>query len=696
MSKRIISILIFQIWGLINYAQSKIVVNARAVNGVAMVRWAPTESSTWLIGNANGYHLISRAIDSNGENVSQQVFGPIFPLSEAEWQPFIENDNYAGLAHQLLYKPDVTEYVGPFGALEKQDMEINRFNFALFAADLSFQTAVHMGLGAVDVSFSNQYTYEYQVYIKDKDDFISSDIIKLDPLNQPDLPTPDSLIANFSNQQVELRWLRGDLDQYYSAYNVEIMDPNSGNTSFQVVNEFPYVYMTPEIEIPGVDVDHYLFFRDSLEKNFTEYTFRVLGISPFGEIGPPSNEVVGSGKPDPLPVTPLITRVAENIDQEIEIEWRIKANYQDSIKGFNIYRSLNNKENFIRLNQGLLAPSELQFLDEHPDAINYYQIEVIDLFDHSIFSVVSLGQLNDLEAPVPPIGLQGMIDTLGRVNIHWNPNQEPDVLGYHIYFSHTETGEYSLLTSGNILRDTIYQDSVLSTTLSETIFYKLRAIDFRGNQSAYSDPLQVVRPDLVPPVQAVFKVNNTDKVFGTIEFEYVNSSSGDVVRNELQRKKVTATNWETLRIDSIATKGGIKFEDKTAEVGEQYQYRIVSEDDAGHITFSDTFNIETFDPPITDATITNFSGTTQGESISISWDYGIDLPIKKVILYRVEGPGPLRTYKHLQLEDLKRTGNSFEYKDLRVEPGKRYRYQFTILHENEQNAPLSKVLGLQN
>ena len=686
MKNSLLFILSLQLLAICSYAQQSLVLKGRSFDNEIVLRWAPTTYDIWKEGNENGYTLLKIVSDENGEVVDWEEFGPFQPLPESDWGPLIEEDNYAGLAYNLLYLEDTTIYDG-VNVLEQYDMEQNRFGFCLFAADVSLPTAFNLGLGYRDTVIQDNYTYTYRVSINDETTANQSLELLVDPDNQSSLPSPDSLMVNFGDQSVEIIWERANLDEFYSAYYVEYKIPGIEGNEFVRLNEFPYVYMIPEKTSSGIDPEKYMIYRDTLEENFKEYTFRIRGLSIFGELGPPSNEVSGSGKPKPLPVDLVITSVQETVDQQFEIDWIINDLYQDSIVGFNVYRSTGNTNQFLPLNGVMLSSTMRGFTDLAPEGVNYYQIEAIDVFNNSIFSTVNLGQLNDTEPPLAPVGLTGFIDTTGLVILDWDDNTEQDLLGYHVYFNNGPEGEFAILTSGSTIDSTGFIDSIAAQTLSEKIYYRIRAIDFSGNQSIFSEPLELDRPDLVPPVEGQFKSNDTDRINGVVEFTFVNSTSSDVVLNELQRKELEQRNWTTVLRDT--TQKAIHFVDKDAYPGISYQYRIRSVDDVGHITISDTLNVQTFEKAITDDVLRDFNAKSSSEGIVIAWVYETKNPIRKIVLFRAEGRGPMRTHKHLSLEDLEISGNIFRYIDKDIEKGIAYQYQLLIRHENDQTSPLS-------
>ena len=229
------------------------------------------------------------------------------------------------------------------------------------------------------------------------------------------------------------------------------------------------------------------------------------------------------------------------------------------------------------------------FEDPNPNAINFYRIEVIDEYDQSIYSVTALGQIADFDPPQPPSGMTGFVDTLGTVRLSWSKNPEQDVAGYHVYFANSLNEDFAILTSDSLRQDTAYIDTIVINTLTEEVYYKFKAIDFMGNRSEFSEPLKLLRPDLIPPVSGVFKSDSVsaEKVW----IRYVNSTSKDVLSNELQRKKLEDMEWTSIANntnDGLQVIEELELEDKTT-----YLYRILTTDDAGWVTISDTMSIRT-------------------------------------------------------------------------------------------------------
>ena len=112
-------------------------------------------------------------------------------------------------------------------------------------------------------------------------------------------------------------------------------------------------------------------------------------------------------------------------------------------------------------------------------------------------------------------------------------NTENDIKGYRVYSANDPKFEFKLVTN-NVIADTFFIEKINLNTLTEKIFYKVRAVDLRENHSSLSDVIEVIRPDIIPPVRPIIKdivdVNNLPQIV------WLNSTSSDVVSHIIYRK----------------------------------------------------------------------------------------------------------------------------------------------------------------
>lgn len=91
----------------------------------------------------------------------------------------------------------------------------------------------------------------------------------------------------------------------------------------------------------------------------------------------------------------------------------------------------------------------------------------------------------DTEAPSIPTELTAEARIAG-VSLNWTPSPEGDVAGYKVYRSEVSGGEYTLIGEANT---PLYIDNTVEA--NTTYYYVVTAYDFAGNETGYSDEVEV-------------------------------------------------------------------------------------------------------------------------------------------------------------------------------------------------------------
>jgi len=86
----------------------------------------------------------------------------------------------------------------------------------------------------------------------------------------------------------------------------------------------------------------------------------------------------------------------------------------------------------------------------------------------------------DITPPFPPVGIKS-VSLDHAVELEWIENQEPDLVGYNVYFCSSYNGHYERIGSTEKAR---YIDR--GAVNGETYFYAITALDFAGNESELS------------------------------------------------------------------------------------------------------------------------------------------------------------------------------------------------------------------
>ncbi len=619
-----------------------IAVLGRALPNSIMLRWAPTTPLAWQLANKWGYKVERFTVLRDGkvlDNPEYQILTPlpVKPYALNDWEELANSNKYGAIAAQAIYgetfeisnlgDPDIMQVYR-----KTQELEL-RYSFALFAADISRAVASASGLFYIDrtVKENEEYVYRVSTLIPPTDYATTYGDVLLSTANYKELPAPLEFTGSFEDKLVTLQWDAEQLKDYYSAYWIE--RSGDGGQSYQRITEEPYVITVPE----GKPFPRNFYKMDSLPDNERTYYYRLIGVSPFGELSPASEPIKGSGQ-DIIRNTPYIVKKELINNQMVELEWEYP--HQDSTKV--VYYSLQRSNNAGFGYQTLetnIPWDESAYTDTQPLFTNYYRVLAHDLAGTTRPSSPVLVQLVDSIPPSVPANLVGAMDTTGLINISWSPNPDEDILGYRVYRANNLNEEFSLL-NGEILTSNSYVDTLSLTTLSNKVYYRIMAIDLRQNHSAFSETLKVDKPDKVPPVSPVFKsVENGTK---GIQLSWVNSTSTDVVKHQLYRANEGSNTWQLLK---EFDRSGIlsDYEDASAEIGVSYSYTLIAVDRSKlESQPAKPVRGQRIDTGIRPPVQNLKAKADRGEGfITLSWEY-TEAGVEKYKIYRSENGGKMR------------------------------------------------------
>jgi fibronectin type 3 domain-containing protein len=563
------------------------------------------------------------------------------PLPLSQWESYVKRNKFAAVAAQALYGEtfqlseqkgkSVTQIIHKSKELE------SRFSFALFAADQSLEVARLSGLFFEDKTARPDEKYLYRVYapVPPSRMRLDTGFVYVGLADFQPLPKPLDLEARFADQVVELRWNRQHFERVYNSFLVERSDDEG--SSFHSISELPILNTVPEHQPDP----YYMFKLDSLPKNNRRYSYRVRGISPFGELSPPSDTVSGMGR-DALAANPVIVQKTVLANGQVQLAWEFPDTARAGLLGFTIQRSTNPKGTFEAVDK--VPSSARSYLDRQPNHTNYYRVTAHDAHGRTTSSLPVLVQLMDSLPPAPPVALAGRVDSTGRVVLQWRANTEKDLYGYRVYRANFLSEEFSQVTVGPV-PDTVFTDTINVRTLTRSVYYKVMAVDRSQNPSGFSAPLALKRPDLLPPVSPVFvTVNASDK---GIELRWINSSSTDVERHLLYRRPVGKPEWEPVaafkRADSV-----VRYLDVNTGIITTYEYTLVAEDERGlRSQLAKPVTAKRIDTGIRPAMAEmSVMADRERRQIVLGWN-GSRKDVDRYLIYRSEAGGPLRLYKTL-------------------------------------------------
>ena len=645
-----------------------------------LLRWAPSNSNTWRLGNEYGY-IIKRYTVLQGKKIPKVIpelilnNKPFKPEAIETWEIYAD-DKYVSIAAECIFGSfyeGVSVSGNPHIAYKKYKEEKHRFSFALYAADQSLRTAELSGLYFSDKTVKTDEKYLYKVYINCPDSLAVDTAFFFTGLSEyQTLPKPIELAADWGDKEVNLSWNILYLNHIYNSYIVE--KSLDGGKNYQLISENATVQVADKEINP-----QYMYKTDSLLDNNSMVYYRIKGISAFGETGPASDSVFGKGT---LPITnaPAIINNEVINNSVIKLYWEYPEKMNDYITGFNIYRSKkpSGKKKLIYNGKD---PKAREFTDSTPSFSNYYLISVYNDKTEKLSPLRTYCERIDSFPPAPPQFLTGKIDTTGKVTLSWKPNTEEDIYGYRVYRENNPKFEFILISSAEIL-DTTFVDSINLKTLTKKIYYRVKAIDERQNQSGFSEILSLKRPDIIPPVSPVLK--SIADINGNPEITWVNSSSSDVTFHHLFRK--SKTDSVTVVVASLNKNEDISsvYLDKTVESGKEYSYYLTAEDDSKLQSLPSNMGYFKVKSDITEGL--KLKKRVYTDKVILSWSIKTDKQVERIVIYRSIGEEAMRLYSNT-IED--------SFTDQKLNPEKTYKYTIKAIYTDGSSSVMSNTVTVK-
>ncbi|GAA4278345.1 fibronectin type III domain-containing protein [Aquimarina mytili] len=649
-----------------------------------MLRWAVNTPLAWKYVNQYGYTLERKTIAIGQEILKDPIVKnitpiPILPKPMMEWESFVEGNENAAIAAQAIYGEDFEVELeeggnGILNIINLAEALEQRFSFALFAADQDYEVAKYSGLAFVDIDVkpNERYLYTVSTAIPKEKLNVKFGGVYLGLSDYQPLPEPQDFVGVFNDKNVMLSWNFTLLKKQYNNYIIERSD--DGNI-YKALSDIPIVNLNERKKNPS----DRMFYIDSLPQNNKEYHYRLKGISPFGEIGPPSKVISGSGK-KPLQHNPAITEAKLLPDNNsARITWEFPEEGLASIDHFELNRSDLIKGNFATIISNI-SKDKRSIEYSNLNAINYFTITAVGINGYKRVSFPKMVQPVDDTPPSIPIGLTGVIDSTGVVQLSWQKNTEPDFLGYRVFRANLENEEFTQITFKTIPQSNI-ADTINIKTLNSKVYYKIQAFDMRYNPSGFSEILMLEKPDVIPPTKPVFKSFKADK--GVVELYWINSSSSDAFKTLVYRKvKGEDTPWELIAETDLPDNS---FKDTTAKPIVVYLYTLVTMDKSGLESEPVTPLTVSLPDNVLKAEIDKFTALVNREEkkIMLTWKYKVD-DVVEFSLYKAEEEQKPTLYKVF-----KNDTNQFTDQNLTVNT--KYSYLLQATFSSGAKSPLKKI-----
>ncbi|GAA4279018.1 fibronectin type III domain-containing protein [Aquimarina mytili] len=652
--------------------KNEVRVVARVQKGKVLLRWAVSTSSAWLKANKHGYKIDRYTVSRDGQLLSPPVKTtltsvPLLPYPVAQWEEAVNTNDYAAILAQALYGEgfQVEQMEGGLAQIINKSREIEqRFSFGLYAADMNFEAAKMGGLGFEDTNIVSGEEYLYSV-----ETLVPVDLLKIEPgsvsvkVKDPEpLPVPLDLYAVPNDKNILLTW---EYEMFKGIFTSYYLERSENGNDFQRLGDTPLVNLNDR---PGSPAKR-MFYVDTLSQNNKTYYYRVKGISPFGEISPPSEVVSGQGIKK-LSAVPHISRHTFDASGGVNIQWDFPKETENEITGFELDWAAQEKGPYKTVKTGISKSSRNTTYSE-PEPSNYFRVTALGKNNQKTTSLTAFVQTIDSIPPAAPVGVVGIVDSLGVVKLNWTANTEKDFLGYRVFRGNLEKEELSQITISPVGENT-FQDTIQVKSLNSKVFYQVVAVDKRFNMSDYSEKLALKKPDVVPPSSPVFKEYKVQRK--GVFIEWINSTSDDVVSHKLYRQnvKMSEQGWQSIFVTDTVT----SYTDSSVEAATKYRYAIFAEDDSG-LQSAPSTPITITSQKSTDAElIKGFSLVADrvNKNISISWRK-MPKEVIEIIIYKSKKEG-----KPVLFKQMPNTINRIV--DSSISPGNTYVYSLKAITKN--------------
>lgn len=654
-----------------NPRKASITLIARADIDSVVLRWAPTTPGGWIIANQTGYIIekVNVPADNSFQGTGYQRLNtlPLKPLELEKWKASAAKDNnFSAIAAQAVYGkafvPRPLDQNNVNVLKNAADELSNRYSFALFAADNDPFTANSLGLRWVDRNVKKDSIYIYRVFLAQPVEDYAFDtaylVVSIKPYTK--YPAPADLRFESGDGSLKLFWKEQE-PFYYSGFYV--FRSEDGGRNFKKLNNMPLITPTPKAA-EGEASPHYI---DTLTVNYKQYRYKIVGVTPFGELSEAA-EITAYSKDLTPPPIPVIKKPKQISGREVKITWEYN-NQPADFKGFVISRSVNSLYGYQLVTPKPLSARTREYIDDLSGYEEmYYTVAAVDTAGNLAFSLPVLATRIDTVPPLPPTGLSGRIDEKGVVTLKWNLGKEKNLIGYRVLRANSPDHELAQLT-GQIHKDTVFVDTINIKTLTRYVYYRVAAVNSRYQHSGPSPVLTLRRPDVIPPVEAVFAdVFVTDS---SVQLKWHPSSSEDLAKQVLLRKTSDAKNWTV--IDSLPPITS-SYTDKKVEQNQIYTYSIISVDSSG---LKSKPAAEVVARPYDTGKrmpVSQFTAeyAEREKAIILKWNYNPRNTEKTwYVIYRAEGDGQLKEYKSVE-------GNTFTFTDKNI-PAYSYKYGIVVM-----------------
>lgn len=660
--------------------ESQMEVIAKSYGNSIVLRWGTERWLAFADGVKKGYKIERKNLskNSNWEIIEEQVL----PWKDTSWVKHSEKLNTNLGKEDSLFSTVMYLYLGLTGQTGSQiqtevEDKNNVYAMILLSATRRADIASAIGQRFVDKNIEKNTRYAYRV------SYLGNSIYTV-------FPSEVEISSTVLEPGKQKHTIKGAEKRIHINF-----PPPKNIISFYVLRSESrsgkYINLTPNsrtmLYANGVE-DTAFRFTDTGLINYESYYYKVFGNDAFGD-----TILLFSAKGYPRDMTPPKRVIIEEINHNlkggyVQLKWKPMTPVASDLYGFDIYRSDSINGPWVKINSRTIRKKYNSYKDYKfsSSGKNYYYISAKDTAGNFKNCEPGYAFVYDITPPETPEWIEGTMDTSGIVTLKIKPGTENDLMGYRLFMANKETHEFSPIgdffkDSANQKVQTIFYDTTTLRTLTNSIFYQIKAYDFRFNESDYSKVLTVKRIDTIPPTTPSFidlLSNNTG-----ITLKFNPSESLDLKTQYLYRRSEYDSTWtKVIELDAKAN----YYIDTTLVPNKRYYYCLRSEDESGNLSkfsfpvYGNIYN-KNMQSLITSL---NLEYVKEQKTLKITWEAKLDKSTQQPYRYVL-----YRKVKDLLVE-YKNTKQESFYEIKNVRPGD-YGYAVKIFFADGTESKLSEL-----
>jgi len=562
-----------------------------------------------------------------------------------------------------LMQPGPMEFEGE----QKRSVEDEtRRSLLLLYADFSPKVAEALGLRWDDTTVEPGKSYLYRLASIDENGNEKVLAASSKPIGLQDytpLDPPPVFRAEAGDGTVSFTWIK---EARFSAYNLYRSAREKG--AYKKINIAPIIVLFTTDESGRQKAPEYLF-EDSDVVNSKTYWYCVRGVDAFGRESEESKRISATPVDLTPPLAPQALRTKVEGDRVV-VSWK-RSPEKDAL-GYHMYRGISYQGPFKRITDVYIPLYATAYEDKglKLGASYWYYATAIDTSgNESGPSYTVLAKVIDRVPPHSPEALEAQTEP-GRVTLNWRANTEADMAGYRVYRSMDKTAEHYHMINQEPFEEAYLVHELPEQASDKPFFFKVSAIDTSGNESDFSQIIEVQLPDVTPPDVPVFKDYHVEE--GSVELSWYPNIEDDLAGYYIYRKAVEEQGRSATKLNrEILTPDILSYTDQSDLIpGIQYAYTLRAMDTSNNLSISSRAMVaSTFDttPPRPPQEVRAELGAEE-KAILVHWSMPPDTDLKGVVVYRSSSEkGPFLPITHL----VTKPGHT----DEKVYEGREYFYQ---------------------